>query len=237
LIVPLGRFRRQVALLKGLGFTGVSLRQWAEGLEGRAPLPAKPIVITFDDGYFGVHEYALPVLRRAGFAASVYVIAEDLTSGSKGARAYPVLTARQLRDWIDAGFEVGCHSLTHPRLDGCTEVELRREIVESRAALERVLGTAVHTFAYPYGTPSQRVIRFTRDHGYLAALGIQKREPAGPPDLFSLPRIPLGYAQHLPRFLRRLWPYLRRRGPGRPDSACASGPGHGSCMRTDLPAH
>ena len=132
LIVPLRRFQWQVALLRAWGFTGVSLRQWVEGVQGKAPLPRKPIVITFDDGYYGVHEYALPVLRRAGFNATVYVVAEDLTDAAPGNRAYPVLDRIQLRNLIDAGFEIGCHSLTHCRISKCTQPRLLEEVVASR---------------------------------------------------------------------------------------------------------
>ena len=204
LIVPLRRFRWQVALLRAWGYTGISLRQWVDGVQGRGPLPRKPVVITFDDGYYGVHQYALPVLRRAGFTATVYVIAEDFTDAVPGDRAYPVLDRRRAREWMKAGMEVGCHSLTHPRLDECTGPELLREVVASREVLEREFGVEVRTFAYPYANPGPRVVQCVRDHGYAAAVGLS---PAAAGDLFTLPRIPLGYAQKMPGFIRRLLSY------------------------------
>jgi peptidoglycan/xylan/chitin deacetylase (PgdA/CDA1 family) len=203
LVVPLRRFRWQVALLRAWGYTGVTLRQWVEGVQGKGPLPRKPVIFTFDDGYYGVHEYALPVLRRAGFTGTVYMIAEDLTDAAPGNRAYSVLDRGRLRDLIDAGFEIGCHSLTHCRISKCTEPELLREVVTSREILERELGVEVRTFAYPYTTPVSRVVQCVRDQGYLAAVGGDASlTSAG--DFFAQARIPLGYAQNMLQFIRRV---------------------------------
>jgi peptidoglycan/xylan/chitin deacetylase (PgdA/CDA1 family) len=210
LIVPLRRFRWQMALLRAWGYTGVSLRQWIDGAQGKGPLPRKPIILTFDDGYYGVHEYALPVLRRAGFTASVYIVAEDLTDAAPGNRAYFTLDRGRLRDLIDAGFEIGCHSLTHCRISRCTESELLREVVASREILERELGVEVRTFAYPYAMPVLRVIQCVRDQGYLAAVGVDA-SLASAGDLFALPRISLGYAQNMLQFIRRLRPGWRNK--------------------------
>src|SRR5207248_8187010 len=57
LVVPARRFRLQVALLKAFGFTGITLRQWVDSLDGIARLPKKPVILTFDDGYAGIYDY------------------------------------------------------------------------------------------------------------------------------------------------------------------------------------
>jgi hypothetical protein len=184
-----------------------------EGIQGRGPLPRKPVVITFDDGYYGVHEYALPVLHRAGFSASVYVIAEDYANEPKGDRAHPVLNRQQARELIDAGLEIGCHSLTHCQISECTGPELLREVVASREILERELATTVRTFAYPYVTPRTHVIHCVRDQGYLAAVGMNPCELSAQDDyLFALPRIPIGYTTRMLQFVYRLRSYVRQRG-------------------------
>jgi peptidoglycan/xylan/chitin deacetylase (PgdA/CDA1 family) len=200
-----------MALLRAWGYTGVSLRQWVDGRDGKGPLPRNPIVITFDDGYYGVHQYALPVLQGAGFTATVYVIAVDYTDAAPGDRAYPVLDCRRARELADAGLEIGCHSLTHCKLSNCTGPELLREVAASREILERELGVQVQTFAYPYGNAEPRVIRSVRDQGYLAAVGVSDPPASPPDDLFTLPRIPLGYAQNMLQFIRRLLPRRRNK--------------------------
>src|SRR5205807_1358035 len=116
LVVPARRFRLQVALLKAFGFTGITLRQWVDSLDGIARLPKKPVILTFDDGYAGIYDYVLPILLRAGYRATCYVIAEDFMEGPKGRRAFSVVSCAQARDLLAAGFEIGSHSLTHMRL-------------------------------------------------------------------------------------------------------------------------
>src|SRR5438105_10796879 len=76
LIVPLARFRRQMRILKILGFTGITVGQLCSAWHHSTPLPAKTIIITFDDGYAGLYEYAWPTLRQLGFPATCYLIAE-----------------------------------------------------------------------------------------------------------------------------------------------------------------
>jgi len=207
LVVPARRFRLQVALLKAFGFTGITLRQWIDALDGAAPLPKKPVIFTFDDGYFGIYDHVLPVLLRAGFRATCYVIAEDLVDGPKGERAFSVLSCAQVRELVAAGFEIGSHSLTHMRLGTADYAQNAREICQSKEILENVLATRVDTFAYPYGDYNAETITCVRDAGYRAAVIVNSSDPTVGESRFALRRIPLGYDQNMAAFVGRLWPY------------------------------
>jgi peptidoglycan/xylan/chitin deacetylase (PgdA/CDA1 family) len=81
-----------------------------------------------------------------------------------------LMSWEQLRELVAGGHEVGCHSLTHPLLTGCTDDQLRAEVVESKALLERSLGTRVHSFCYPNGTYDERVLNAVERAGYSCAV-------------------------------------------------------------------
>src|SRR3984957_6799753 len=118
-ILPVGAFRQQMAWLKKNGWRGLNV---SEALQ----YPAEPSVcITFDDGCETDLIAAAPVLREFGFGATFY-----LTAGFLNTRGY--LSARQVRDLDAQGFQIGCHSMTHPYLSDLTEPELKREVGDAK---------------------------------------------------------------------------------------------------------
>jgi peptidoglycan/xylan/chitin deacetylase (PgdA/CDA1 family) len=157
LSVAPAHFRAHVQLLRRNGFTAIGLERLVGGFEGRAALPAKPVVLTFDDAYANFGEHAAGPLRDAGFSATVFVIA-GLVGKSNGWEhqapsipRMPLLDWPALRDVASMGFEIGSHGFTHARLDRLAQHGLHEEIFDSKRALEDGIGTAVATFAYPFG--------------------------------------------------------------------------------------
>ena len=71
----LPRFKAQMSMLKHLGYSVVSLDAAAAGLRGEAPMPARPVVLTFDDGYVDFLDVVAPVLLEHGYTATVYAVA------------------------------------------------------------------------------------------------------------------------------------------------------------------
>src|SRR5271169_4948976 len=118
-ILALETFRNQMAWLRDSGWRGLSV---SEALR----YPAEPSVcITFDDGCETDLIAATPVLREFGFNATLY-----LTAGFLGTPGY--LNAGQVRDLDAQGFQIGCHSMTHPYLSDLSEAELKREILDAK---------------------------------------------------------------------------------------------------------
>jgi peptidoglycan/xylan/chitin deacetylase (PgdA/CDA1 family) len=166
------RFRAQLELLLAAGFKFVTLAELARRAAGGVPEPGLAAV-TFDDGMRNNHAVALPILAEYGIPATVYVTIGFLGGFSPwiGSRSDGAMMEEpELRELAAAGWELGAHTMTHPDLSTLDYDACRKEIEESRDALERIAGVAVQTFAYPFGRYGPAALAATRDAGFLAAV-------------------------------------------------------------------
>lgn len=146
-------FRAQMQLLGTAGWKGISVSQ-------ALTYPEYPaIAITFDDGCETDLLVAAPFLRSLNFNATFYI-----TYGFLDTPGF--LSREQLRKLSDLGFEIGCHSMTHPYLSDLDDVGLQREIAESKVYLENVLGKPVNHFSCPGGRFDRRVEEVAKAAGY-----------------------------------------------------------------------
>lgn len=160
-------FSGQLELLAGLGCTALTTAELARIWRTGSPLPRRPVLITFDDGYAGVHRYALPELARHGFTATVFA-ATGWLLGPQHCADPPdaMLSWGQLRELAAAGWEIGGHSHSHPELDQLDDAALRHEVVHCRELLAEGLGWPPASFAYPFGYSSRRVRQAVRAAGF-----------------------------------------------------------------------
>ena len=152
-ILPLETFRSHLDWMKKSGFRGLNV---SEALR----YPAEPSVcITFDDGCETDLIAAAPALREFGVNATFY-----LTTGFLGTPGY--LTAKQVRDLDAQGFEIGCHSMTHPYLSDLSEPELKREIADAKFQIEQIVGHSIEHFSCPGGRFNRRTLEIARRAGF-----------------------------------------------------------------------
>ena len=194
LAVPPAAFAEQVAALAAAGFTTVTAAALAAAWAGRASLPERPVVITFDDGFADFHRAALPVLAEYGFTATVFVTTgwvEDAGPLPPAARPRParMLSWQQIAESAGAGIEIAAHSHTHPQLDQLPAVQLAAELDTSRRLLEDRLGAAVPGMAYPFGYSGAPVRRAARAAGYRYACAVANGVARPGSDRFALPRL------------------------------------------------
>ncbi|WP_406434087.1 polysaccharide deacetylase family protein [Streptomyces sp. NBC_00631] len=198
-------FAGQMALIGDLGLTPVSTADLATRWRSGAPLPARPVLITFDDGYEGVHRHALPVLAKHGFASTLFVSTGWIRGAyDTGGGLDAMLDWDQVRELAGIGCEIGGHSHTHPELDQLDDDRLRTELVRSREIVTDELGTAPASFAYPYGYSSRRVRQAVRAAGYAQALAVGNglaHRRQGP---FALQRITVRRSTDAAEFARLL---------------------------------
>lgn len=216
LYVSPAAFRRQLGLLRTLGYRGMSMAEAMPYLRGERE--GRVAAITFDDGYIDNLDNALPALQAAGFGATCYFVSGGLGAYNSwddaviGTRKR-IMDRAQVRAWADAGMEVGSHSHSHPQLTGCDDTVLNEELVRSREELEQVTGAAVTQFCYPYGDYDARVARAVAGAGYEAATTTHRGRARAGDDLFTLRRVLVGGHNWLPQVaVKLLTPYEDRLG-------------------------
>ena len=115
--------------LKQTGYHAVSAQQVFDGLELGAPLPAKPVMITFDDGYRDVLVKALPTLIRLHMPATAFVITDRISGPDPS-----FLTWSELRRLEQSGVAIGSHTVTHANLTSLSDAQALGELRDSRTA-------------------------------------------------------------------------------------------------------
>jgi peptidoglycan/xylan/chitin deacetylase (PgdA/CDA1 family) len=197
------RFGQQMRWLARRGLRGVSIR---ELLAARAAGAGKGLVgLTFDDGYADFARHALPVLRRRGFSATVFVIAGRLGGDNAWDPEGPrkrLMDAREVWAVAQAGIEIGSHGLRHVRLPA-TGARLAEEVGGSRRILQEITGKPVAGFCYPYGDLDADAVAQVRDVGYDYGCAIW---PSAYTSRHALPRTYIGAADTAPR----LWAKVAR---------------------------
>lgn len=202
--------RRQIARLLERGFEATTFSEAVL----RAPA-RKTLAVTFDDGYASMHSHALPVLSELGVPATLFVPSGfvgtgqpmrwpgiDHWVGTEHERELRPLDWLQLGDLAEAGWEVGSHTVTHPRLTRLDEPALTRELRSSREEIERRLERRCATLAYPYGDLDERVVVAAADAGYATAAALPDRFPSRPRPL-EWPRLMVGREDGDAAFARR----------------------------------
>ncbi len=167
------QFERQIRWLARWGYTGIRPSDWLRWRREGTGLPRKPILITFDDAYAETAEYALPILRRYGFGAAVFVVTERIGGTNtwdeaEGCGTLQLMTAEQIRYWARERIEFGAHGRTHADLTQLPADTCSAEIGGSKADLETLLGAPVVSFAYPYGHVNEIVCDMVRSEFDLA---------------------------------------------------------------------
>lgn len=166
-------FAGQMALIADRGLTPLTTADLAARWRSGRPLPALPVLITFDDGYEGVHRHALPALAEHGFPATLFVSTGWLRGAyDTGGGPDTMLDWPQVRELARAGVEIGGHSHSHPQLDQLDDTALHAELARCRDIVAGELGALPVSFAYPYGYSSRRVRTAVREHGFAQALAV-----------------------------------------------------------------
>jgi len=176
-------FDEQLTHLQQHGYTDIDLDQALAGLRG-GPLPPKPVVITFDDGFQNQMQ-AFALLEKHHMKATFYIInGGEASNWCIGAgRQYHLpsqpphgcgdayLTWNEVRALDRSGLiTIGGHTLDHPNLATLSPQEQRHEIFDSKAQIEDEIGHPIHDFAYPYGAYNDTTIQLVQEAGYDTAV-------------------------------------------------------------------
>lgn len=186
-------FANHLDLIAASGRTALTVSQLREALIGRAPLPRRPVLVTFDDGFADFAEASAELATRE-LPSTLYVTTGALRgrAGPDQALALPpadMLTWSQLSELTGRGVEIGAHTHTHPQLDVLTTYDAAEEIRRSKGLLENALGREVPSFAYPHGFHSPTVQRSVRAAGHTSACAVMNALSSRDDQVFALARL------------------------------------------------
>ena len=190
------RFEAHMLALKKSGFQAVAADALVDWLEGGRSLPAGSFVLTFDDGFRGVKDHALPLLQRLDWPFTVFLVSsliggEDIWTRDSNPHGttYPLLSAEEILDMRRSGVTFHSHTCSHASLPSLDEERLTVELAASRTALQDLLRRPVEFLAYPFGHVDERVASAAKQAGYRAAFSTQPGFNRQDMDRFRIRRI------------------------------------------------
>jgi peptidoglycan/xylan/chitin deacetylase (PgdA/CDA1 family) len=190
-------FTQQMDYLQSHGYQTVSLADLVNRLARGIALPAKPVVLTFDDGYDDNYSQAYPILRRHGFSGEFFLI-----TNAVGNPDY--MTWDQAIEMSRHGMSIQAHGRTHADLAVSSAGDATWQIAGSRAIIEEKIGAPVQFYCYPSGRYSAQTIDILRAKGYVAAVTTAYGATHSPSGLFELSRVRMRGADSLEQFVVKL---------------------------------
>jgi peptidoglycan/xylan/chitin deacetylase (PgdA/CDA1 family) len=137
-------FKAEMDWLAANDYHPVTMEDLSAYFTENRPLPGKPVVLTFDDGYLDLYTTAFPILQAHGFKAVAYIV-----TGFVNQPRY--VTSAMIQEMDASGIEIASHTVTHPNLARTPPLLIAYQVQASKSWLEQLLGKPVVDFAYPSG--------------------------------------------------------------------------------------
>lgn len=151
-------FAKQLDLIVEKGYNAINFEDIKAG-----NIPAKPIILTFDDGYADFYTSAYPELKKRNMKAVSYIIVRDIDKGN-------YLTSSQIVELSNNNIEIGSHTISHPDLSKTPDEKAKTELTQSKEVLEKLIGKAVISFCYPAGKFNDATVNEVKSVGYIYAV-------------------------------------------------------------------
>lgn len=189
-------FEQQLIALRDKGYTTITMSELNEIIRGRTAGPAKPVAITFDDG-FSDQLRAFDLLKKYNMKATFYIITGgELSNWCIGADRKNFSCGDSYMSWSEITnlknsglIEIGSHTLDHLSLPNQTLAVQRDQIIKSKKIIEDKLGIQITSFAYPYGRLNDTVANIVKEAGYTNATGTVENSVMSLDLIYNLPRL------------------------------------------------
>ena len=195
------QFEAQMKYLTDEGYHTITPYELSEAMENGSPLPEKPVVITFDDGYLDNYNNAFPILKKYNMKATIFLISDYVG-------VYPnYLTWDKALEMQEHQIDLESHTLNHVELTKTGSAdETLHQLIDSRRAIEWHLQKKVEFLAYPCSSYNAEVEELVKQAGYRAAFTVHYGAVQPGDNMYALDRVPIfgGNSHTLLRFKLRL---------------------------------
>lgn len=191
-VLPVSRLEEDLQWLRNNGYETILMTDLIEYTENpNAKLPPKPIILTFDDGYYNNYLYAYPLLKKYDMKAVISVVGAfteaTIKEGTLNAN-YSHLTYEQMKEMQDSGLveiqnhTYNLHSISFVRKGakmnpGEDYQSYRKLIVNDLTTLQNKLkentGYIPNTFTYPFGRYTKELTEIAIELGFKACLSCE----------------------------------------------------------------
>jgi peptidoglycan/xylan/chitin deacetylase (PgdA/CDA1 family) len=199
LSVTPGHFEEQLRFLRQQGYHTVTLDQMADALREGKPLPSRPIVLTFDDGYDDNYSNAFPLLKQYGMTGTFFIITDFVNNKRAGYMSW-----EQIAEMHAAGERFESHTRDHPDLRKRSVEYLVWEATGSAEAIESHLRYRPHWICYPSGHYDEKVVEVFASAGYIGGLTTRQGTVHSVEDLFTLTRVRVHGTTTVPELSRAI---------------------------------
>ncbi|MBR7149710.1 MAG: polysaccharide deacetylase family protein [Oscillospiraceae bacterium] len=182
LYLSVADFTAHLNYFEQAGIEPISMQQLYDHWFNEAPLPEKPIVLTFDDGYRSMYTTVYPLLKERGWSGTFYCITSTFENPGH-------LTAEMIAEMAAGGMEIGSHTVSHLELNSLGSERLDRELAESREILATLTAQEINMLCYPAGRYNDATKVAASDTGYLTGVTTQYGFAKKSQGMFDLKRI------------------------------------------------
>lgn len=186
LTVHTDEFDQQMKYLVDNGYHTITPEEMMDAFENGTPLPSKPVILTFDDGYVDNYKNAYPILEKYGLKGTIFLISDFIGT-------YPnYMTWAQVDEMQQSGIiDFESHTLSHPELDKLPDDQVMHQLADSKKALEWRLNKPINFIAYPCGSYDEELLRMTKEAGYRAAFTVHYGLATPAENPYMLDRVPI----------------------------------------------
>jgi peptidoglycan/xylan/chitin deacetylase (PgdA/CDA1 family) len=184
-------FEQNLFSLQQRGYSPITFEQIQLFLNGTFSLPKNPVILTFDDGYQDNYTTAFPLLKKYGFSAVIFLVADKLRRTNfwdADEPPAPLMKDDEILEMSKAGIEFGSHTVTHPNLTQSSPEQIRSELTESKQILELLLRKKIVSLAYPYGAVHEIAKSLASDSGYSFGIATNSGPLTFSEDFFEIRR-------------------------------------------------